>query len=654
MTRATHPLSSLRLFVVSLLMGLTAPAVVRAQPEGHWELDPARSSFKDSAGDNPIMWDNKEVGRYFWSFKGGVHTYRVKVNHTNNQTTDWQATWTFTGLPPDQLRPGDKIRIAATGSAAGHVWEGSADDTLLARGEKSGLDGDTHGTAGVIGWTRTTTPSSLLTADKWVLEGTVPTEGRRGITIDVYSHATNMAGAMHNLLYVYKWAPGPAKPTATPKPPDKPAVKPPTADPAGRPPLQMRVTLLTPKWAPGEPLGGLIVVSTGLKEGETAAATMKASICQDMTGSDLLWLFAGRGAGKLPPRTTAGAEMWSAQGPTTLGGSINTYRCPTDVEARAPKQPGEYCLNVTLTTGDGRKAFASAPFDVLEDARRLLVGGIAAQNVPAGAPCEISLTFAAGNTEKPGAPVARAKASGNVQAVGKGAGAPFAQELPELVPALQPMGNEGYMQGSARWHVTFPRPGVYRASCQVAVPFYGAGERVATIIVTDRGTEAGGIDNLIAGALTSQVAAVGPTGGRGGATPAGGAPAAGGAETTAAVGGVTAPVEAPANGDATPATDPGAGNATNGAISLPGAGMGIAIRNGTVTITLVEDGSRAGAAGIQPGYQLLEIGGKSTKGMKLAEIAQRLSPADGANPITLTLADALGNNLHVQLVTAPK
>jgi len=617
-TRRLPPWLTLLLLTVVLVL----PSCVLAQDQWHWELTPDPSQLATDKEEVPIMWDGKEVGRCIWAGTANTFTYNVPIDHTNGTKTDVQASWTVTGLPPTQLVPGQRIRIVGTGTASGNPESFDKRPSAESSCSQSGLLNAPPGDGGTVGFV----DGKLVTAKQWVVEGTVPGV-KEADRLEFFVQAGGAYATRGSLLkYVYKKVPGLAKPTVT-----KP-------EPATRPAPAMRLNLVTSKLAPKGIVAAFVVISTGLKANEKMSGDLQLTVYRDTTGAELAAMLATQRTGipmsaGLPTESdvalASSGEEIEMRGPTKSLFSYPTFALS------APQREGEYRLEARLTTDDGGSASASVPFDVVTNPRRLNVAAISAGRATVGSACAIKLSYTIEGLKTPNAPRPRAMVSGYVQAAATQTGGGFFKSLLEQEPTLTLQGDSA-ATGAAWWDMVFPNPGVYRVYVQVYAPYYGTTDREATITVTGTGATVGGASNLIAAALGNR--------------PPPELQAAG--EAVGTTGGATATTAGTATGAQASQTGNG-GTLGNGGgaslIALPAIGMTLTIK-AAVLITTVKAGSRAALAGIKQGYQLFEIAGKDTMSLTEGQIAQYLTPQAGKEPVTLTLLDGYGNQLHVSIM----
>jgi hypothetical protein len=665
MARATTRRLTSWLTLSLLTLVLALPSGVLAQAVGHWELKPDFCQLDDDKDDGPVKWEGKEVGRYSWAATGPNFAFKLHIDHSNGLKTDLQTAWTITGLPGKQLTPGEKIRIVAKGTASGNPDSFDKNSDAQCNGGHEGLLGERRGATATVGFV----DQELVTSAQWVVEGTVPGEGPEQISISASAACVWTQQRGLYLHYVYTWVPGPAKPTipqpaakpTAPKPAPKPIVMPPRPGPSKRSMLDLSIHLATSKSYPKELLNAFILISSGLKHGETTSGNLELTVYRDNSGAQLAAVLIAQQM-YVPASASLssdGGALSSQSERIVMNGPATSLSTSPKWVLWAPLREGEYRLQASLTTDDNRMANASVPFNVVANARRLVVGPLCVGDMAAGESCPISISFSAEGLATPGAPQPGARVSGSVQGVRTAGSAEFfARDLPEREVQLRRISDKE-VTGTAVWLVVFPRPGTYRVSCQIYVPQYGSADREATITVTGQGAVAGGAENLIATALGNRASAAGQAGGEGAAT-TGGTTATTGAATGTTVGvATTAGGPAGNGGGGGKAVTTGGGGANQNAATtdlrvLPTVGMTLAIQDGGAVVRVVEEGSLADQAGIKPGARLLAIDDKPTKGLTMEQIRQLLTPQGDKELVSLTLADMDGNEWQVPLMAVRK
>ena len=173
----------------------------------------------------------------------------------------------------------------------------------------------------------------------------------------------------------------------------------------------------------------------------------------------------------------------------------------------------------------------------------------------------------------------------------------------EVTPRMH---EKGKAEDSIEWGMKCPQPGFYKVSFTITAPYYGTREGQKFITVLPPKAPSG-----------KPATAANTAGGDGG-------------RVTANSGTTTTKVGTGATG-----TSPATGAATGsqpvdapGAILIRSFGFTLGMQNGSIVISTVTPASFAADAGIQSGWRLKEVDGRSAAGMSLTDLKSLLAPSD--------------------------
>jgi hypothetical protein len=603
-----------RLLWLPAVLLLCAPRPSAGAPaNGHYKLNESQSKLSGVQYQGPVMWDGQKTGEESWSAEGGSFKYRRHVDHSNGEVSDFQSTWTITGLPPRQLTPGQKISISGTGTASGNRNAFDKQDATRAGVSEDGLE-VAQAESGFVGW-RNDNERTFDAGSRMTFEATVPDSRQDQIVIRVVAqHFYRTVGSL-DLVYRYDWVDGPAKPE---KPPES------AAPTTGRGKPRVDIALDTMRLRPTETLMGTVRVTTGLRAGQKGSGSLAWYVYGDATGVGLPVDPARKSAA--PLAVCSGAVSGDVTTPTA------SLSLAMEVGAFAPAEAGEYTLVVELTMDDGCMASGSAAFDVQDNPRRLFVGKIDV-GVGANPACTIKWPIAVSGHDAPGAPAPVAKVSGSILGL-SGEAKGVQMELPEQQVALAPA--RSFLQGTATWNITAPKPGQYLVCCQATVPYYGAKEQTALMPA---------IFHRL-GETPERSMTTDENGGR--------VAAAEEARVRAATGGpaVTEPdVQPDANPDARPVIHVPTGSpvVSDGTLIAP-AGIVLGIQNGRFVVLSVRPGGRASLAGLRTGCKLDTVDDKPLVGLSMAQVAALLTPEKGQSLLVLAYTAPDGTKKHTALL----